>query len=634
MFDQLGIYFKGLILPMLEWIKADNVGPALAGAIVIAGVIILCYAFFATVRDNLLITSAQTILGPGSEANFAKNYNKIDQTLSAVPVISVAWREFKETLIVPVFSDERVLLSPCKNTVRPHEYFNIRSLQLGPDFVRVYPSIFVGVGLSLTFLGLISALDTAVGAINQSGNDSGSMQTAIADLLKISSAKFYASLFALFMSVIMTLSMRAMTWVLIRRIGHLNNLIESSIRFLTTEQLALEGNEIMRGQLSQLNTFNTDLAMKIGQEVQSSLSKTLEPVIMKLDRMGADMTKSNIDMIRSITNEVTDGIKGATAGSMDKVAATLDEISGKLGGLSEALTGALSNFDTDFSQMLEGLKASLQESTTVVADGIGDTMRSMNEDIGKTTAEISQIIAGLTGSIGELSSAGAEICKQGSEELRKQVEEASKAASEQFTKAGEELSDGFRKSTEDLVNGLNRAAISIKEMEGGLSSLPEHLTAVNAELSQSATDIGNAASQFSGASDGLKDLIEPLAEYARSTNDTINTITASLSEASGKVAEASTGIQNSVEQLNGAIASQLARFDNADEQVTDFLTSIQDNTTRVLSEVNAFVTSVDQGFASSLGSLHESITEFEGAVDALREALDQAGKNDSQNSGE
>jgi DNA anti-recombination protein RmuC len=105
------------------------------------------------------------------------------------------------------------------------------------------------------------------------------------------------------------------------------------VRFLTPEQLALDANQLLENQLSQLKTFNTDLAMKIGEQVQSSLKESLAPVIQKLDDMGGDMTQQNIDAIKNITEEVTKGIQGATAGSMDRVAATLDSISDKLGWL-------------------------------------------------------------------------------------------------------------------------------------------------------------------------------------------------------------------------------------------------------------------------------------------------------------
>jgi hypothetical protein len=82
-----------------------------------------------------------------------------------------------------------------------------------------------------------------------------------------------------------------MSWSLSGQMARLNRSIEAGVRFLTAEQLSLEANKLLENQLGQLKTFNTDLAMKIGEQVQSSLTESLAPVIRKLDDMGGDMAQ-------------------------------------------------------------------------------------------------------------------------------------------------------------------------------------------------------------------------------------------------------------------------------------------------------------------------------------------------------
>jgi ABC-type transporter Mla subunit MlaD len=620
--ETLGIIFEGLIRPLLLWIREDSVGPALAGIIMIAGLIIIGYAFVGTWLDHMLIARARQVVGNRTDDEFANDFNTINQDLEAIPRIKTAWAEFSETLIRPRFDEQNNLLAPCENTTRPHVFFNLRELGMGPDFVKVFPSVFVGVGLSLTFLGLISALGEAVAAINASAGETSSIQTAIGNLLKISSAKFYASLFALFMSVLMTISLRLMSWKLTSDIGALNRSIEAGVRFLTPEKLAIDANEILKNQLSQLQTFNTDLAMKIGEQVQSSLKETLAPVIQKLDDMGGDMTEQNIKAIRDISEEVTKGIQGATAGSMDRVAETLDNISTKLGSLSETLSGALSNFDADFRQMLEGLKNSLKESTDGVAEGIGGSMTKMSEGIGQTATEVTEIIGGLTTTVQSLANAGAEISRQGGEELRKQVEAASQQASEQMAQAGRELASGFQESTQGLVDALGATTAQLRQLEQGLTGLPDQLTDVNSRLGTSATQIGEAAGQFGSATSGLRGLIEPLAQYAADTRQSITDITETMQTVSGQVGEASAAISDAVGVLDEEISAQLARLDGSDAQLARLLEGIEGSTTRILSSVNSFVTEVDNGFASSVGVLNESVSELEETFDRLRQSIE------------
>jgi archaellum component FlaC len=617
----LGIFFEAKIRFLLDWIKEDNVGPALAAVITIVGVIIIGVSWVQTIRESRLISRAREIVGNRNNEEFARDFNTISQDLGAIPKIQIAWNEFSETLIAPTFDDNRRMTQPCSNTQRPQAYFNLRELEIGPDFAKVFPSVFVGIGLSLTFLGLISALGEAVNAISASSGDTTSMQSAISNLLKISSAKFYASLFALFMSVVMTIALRLMTWKLAGALQGLNRSIERVVRFLTPEQLSLEANDLMRNQLGQLQIFNTDLAMKIGEQVQSSLNQSLAPVIQKLDSMGGDLTQQNIDSIRAISDEVSRSIQGATAGSMDRVAATLDNISEKLGRLSETLSGALSSFDTEFRQMLEGLKNSLQESTKGVADGIGQSMNQMASGIGETATEVNKIINGLTTTVSSLATAGAEISKQGGEELKRQVEAATQIASEQMAQAGRELSAGFKESTEGLVSALSAATSQLTRLEASLLGLPLSLDAVNTRLGVSATQVGEASNQFGIASSGIRSMVEPLAQYAADTREAITAVTQVMQDVSTKVGQSSEAINSAVASLDTAISAKLAQLEKGDEQLATLLTGIEESTERVLTKVNEFVTEVDRGFSLSVTKLNDSINEFEEVVNNLSQAI-------------
>ena len=615
--NELGLLFKGIIAPLLLWIKEDQTGPAVAGIIVILGLIIIGIAFTQTMRDYFCIRDARFVISEGDEGHFARHFNTIDQDLVSIKKIGPAWSEFKETLFRPKFDENKELISPCENTVRPQEYFNLRNLGMGPNYVKVFPSVFVGIGLSLTFLGLIAALSEAVDAIDASAGSTDSIQAAISNLLRISSAKFYASLFALFTSIVMTISIRSMTWTLSTSLSDLNQTLESSVRYLGPEKLSITANELLAEQLIQLQTFNTDLALKIGEQVQISLSESLAPVVQKLDNMGGDMAQQNIDAIRDIAKEVTKGIQGAAGGSMDRVANILDEVSTKLGGLSEILEGALSNFDADFTQMLDGLKESLKESADGVSSRVNETMSKMSEGIGKTTEDVSVIISGLASTIQNLADTGAKISMQGGEELKRQVEAASKQASEQMSLAGKALSEGFQLSTNDLVTSMNGASFQLKELEVSLVKLPSQLKSINTELSSSATQIEMASVQFGSASNGIRELIEPLAQYASETHSSIKEITNSLANVSNQIGDVSKSINSSVETLGSEVSSQLKKLNGGDEQLAKLLMGIEDSTTRVLSEINTFVSEIDNGFASSIGMLQESIGEFEEVIDSI-----------------
>ncbi len=93
-----------------------------------------------------------------------------------------AWREFQESII-----DESA--NPIRNTNRPNVYFAKVAPRL--NFLTFASNVFVGVGLILTFLGLIVALNKAAGGM--SGGDVKHAQEALASLLTVAGSKFFTS---------------------------------------------------------------------------------------------------------------------------------------------------------------------------------------------------------------------------------------------------------------------------------------------------------------------------------------------------------------------------------------------------------------------------------------------------------
>lgn len=625
MIENIGLEFAKVIDPLLAWIRTTGVGPGLAATIVLVGCTLAIYIFVRGLRDYLLIKEAREILGKGgSESEFAKNYNLITQELSAVKKIGGAWQEFSETLIPPTTSEEGIH-NPCQNSERPHDFFTLSDLEMGPNFTKSLPNIFIGVGLSLTFLGLISALGSAVDGIADAGGDTIEIQNSISDLLNAASAKFYASLFALFTSIILTLEIKGITSKLGGDLNRLNQSIENGVRFITLESLSIESNKIMRNQLAQLQTFNTDLAMKVGEQVQMSLEKTLSPLVEKMSDMGAEINDSNITNLTKITEEVTRGIQGAAGESMDRVANTLDGVSEKLSGLTDILSGALSSFDSDFKSMLDGLKTSLEDSTHSVAEGVGKTMAGMNEGIEQSASTVTGLVTDLAGTIETLSRSGEDIAARGGEALSASVTAAAEAAGSSISQAGKDLSDGFKESTTDLVASFSKITNQLSELEESLTGMPGNLSRVNDKLAISSDSISDASVQFRAASGGLQGVIEPLTNYATETRELMLELTESLSGASKEITESVGIISETVETLKTDVGQQFQALAGSDEQLAELLIGIESSTEKVLGMISNYVSNIDSGFRASLGVLENTIAALE---DTLTESINNSNPGD------
>ena len=137
MLENLGRNFAYLLEPILAWIRSDGVGPGLAFIILFIGAGLGLFILFFCIKDLRLVKQAMQALDKGaSESAFANNYNLISEDLLRINKIDNAWQEFSETLIPPKMSDSGVL-NPCANTERPHDFFNLHDLHIGPHFTFV-----------------------------------------------------------------------------------------------------------------------------------------------------------------------------------------------------------------------------------------------------------------------------------------------------------------------------------------------------------------------------------------------------------------------------------------------------------------------------------------------------------------
>ena len=654
LFFEIGGTFSNFISPLLNWITQENVGPAIAVTILTTAFLISIYMLIRYGHDLYLINQAIKTIQPfQNEQSFSENYNKIDQDLTSIKKLNNAWDEFTETLLLPRSNQDGSIIV-CANTERPHDFFTLDQLHMGPGFTKSLPNIFIGIGLSLTFLGLIAALSQAVIAINsaaESANQTIDVQKAITQLLMASSAKFYASLFALFSSIILTIQIKWTTATLNSQLNKLSILIERGVKFQTLESLSLEANEILNNQLGQLQTFNTDLAMKIGDQ----LRETFQPLVAKIEGIGGDLTESNLENMKNISQGIAEGIQGATKDSMAGVAEKLDSVSDKLEGLGTILSSSLDNFDSEFKGVLEQLKNSLQESTENVAADIGSAFDGMKSNIEGTKDDVGNILLGLKSTMEELSSKGKDIANTSTAQLKSSMSAASEQASkgiadagkvisdelkgsaeglsasitdaaiiakQQISEAGKDIADGFSNSTTNLVSSLDKITTKLVVLEKSLASLPEQfitvtntLEPITSSMKQASVDIKSASAQFETAGSSLESTIEPLTQYVTDSKIAIESISTSLQLTTDHMGQATSSIEESVRTLKEEISSQVKELSGSDEKLASLHKALTESTESVLTKLNLFTTQVDNNFSASIGTLENAIEEFSEVID-------------------
>jgi hypothetical protein len=206
-FLELGAWTIFYIQPVFELFRDEHVAPALA-LIIFGTALLLCFLFVIdTSYIRTQVRRRTRALGKiKDKTEFAERMPQIEKLMLRSRYLRHSWQKFRETLIEPV-GDQEDASKIVLNTARPQNYFNTAEAGLRFALYRAMPNLLVGIGLLLTFLGLVSALFFTTAAIKGAA-DLATSQNALRDLLYAASFKFYTSIAGLGGSILLTLVIR------------------------------------------------------------------------------------------------------------------------------------------------------------------------------------------------------------------------------------------------------------------------------------------------------------------------------------------------------------------------------------------------------------------------------------------
>ena len=234
----LGGAFAELILSLSDFLKGVEAPGMVALMIFLAAGVAAGYANWslsracALPRDLILLlhSSAQPITEvdleglqlPRSGGNYSFKSGRQART----------WRSYCREF---TFSNHG--LGAASTAIAPSDALNRSTLGLRIAPWRIVPGTLVGVGLALTFLGLIAALREAGVAITASGDSPDAVKDALSGLLSIASAKFIMSLAGLVSSILFSIFLKAWELRLDNIVDELQAAVISRVRVIPPEAI-------------------------------------------------------------------------------------------------------------------------------------------------------------------------------------------------------------------------------------------------------------------------------------------------------------------------------------------------------------------------------------------------------------
>lgn len=519
-----------------------------------------------------------------------------------------AWTQFRETIL-----DETE--SPMRATARAEAYF----LHLSDDtkILAWWANIFVAVGLTFTFLGIIAALTTTVGALN-AGTGSAATTGALVQLLTVTSVKFWTSVAGVGASI--ALRFFDMRWhkATLHQLEDISRLIDRGTLYSPPQRIANEQLREIREQTAALKSFSHELVVALDE----SLGRQMQPMVSVLGSISSNIEDFKSGSFDQIGKELGTALSAHAGTEMQELGAALTNMTGQLSSMHEKLeqsgqaagsqiegasgqfTAAMQGIQTAFDQM----RSEIAENGKMLSDGaqgVADRNAELLANAGRALEE-----ATLRTAQGLGASMDAAIAKM-SEDSAAALEGAFAGFEQRFIAASAGMVDALRETAtrmESLASGMQRAAEATGTQADRLTTVNEATSQLSASMTRAAVDFGTAAAPVSKAAtaigDGSRQIENALATHGR-TMDNVGT---QIVATSASAERAWTGYQDRFEAVDEALGKAVAQLGAAANEHAEHL--------------NEQVGKIDNALAGAVEKLAASLDSLEDLADQIGDLLD------------
>lgn len=526
-----GTSVRDVVLAAASLLRQEFV-PGLVSLALLLVLVFCIFRFAVSMRNRVVALNrvAKEITSHRTAAELSARITDVDRNIAhfgtsgAKGRVAAAWREFRETL-VPHEEAGQVIL---RNSVRPSAFFNIEDLGFSAGFWRYVPSLFVSVGLLLTFMGLVSALESIVPA---RGEVIGSDQ--LGTLLTVASAKFIMSLTGLLCSILFTLVLRIGIARAETASHQVANEIEGRLSFISLEYLAIEQLSAVREQREHFRRIGMELVAELGRPLRedipraiaSGIETAMAPLLAQVGKAGTEGVGA---LVQDLSSRFTSDVSRALSSASDRLSEAGDRISqlsermdSSSTRVGQELDGAVSRIARSMEAIQSTLTQSAESTGSVFSDGAEKLLTVMNstlESIQDNTSVGAQA----------LSSAAADL-KQAGEAFRQQMDEAAR-------------------------DGGNVARASIEATGARIARLTDELTSkagqqLMSPLGEIAAQMQEVANQVAGASADLR----ILSDGVRSGADATVEAAGAFRSASRDLVDASSPVRGTAERMEGSL---------------------------------------------------------------------------------
>ena len=562
--------------------------------------------------------------------NFVQVVASFIATKAKAPQLLQAWREFHETIV-----DERAI--PVQNTSRPFPYF--QRVEPRQTALIFWSNAFVGIGLVLTFVGLIVALRTA--AHGMSGGAS-QAQGALTGLLTVSSAKFFTSVGGILASLLLRFWEAGLTRKTRVVTQEICELLERGLVYIPPQRLAAQQLEELKEQTAQLKNFNQDIAFQIADRINAGVTAgvaaAFSPVASSIERMTTDMAKVTEDIGQGVGDAITK-VSGQQLEGLNEVLTRLGE---KLDGISTAVAASgddaarqIRDAGADFREAATEIRAAFDSLTSKVGD-LGGVILD-----GATEAAEEQALASarMIGSLEEAQKRSSDMLETAVKALEQAAVDAAERVGsgidDQFNKGVEEVGAKFRgvldasgqemrDASERLAKAIDQASQRVNQASLGFVSSGDAASRTATAMESIATESRSTARSIAESAQGFNTAAAPVVAAVKSINDASSQIARAIADNRGSeeklVAELTalaSKIRDTQTAAESAWADYRARFEGVDKALANTTIQMAETLSASMTDFRKFAQALDSELAGAINKLSGSLAPLEDYAGSL-----------------
>ena len=557
-----GVVVRNAIL----WLASLLINPAAPGWVTITLVVtlVICLIRWRNIMNkrkkalDAVITAIDSRTDNISDQLLALD-NQFNQESSSAQQTSIrqAWFEYRETML-SVGNGENLQIH---NTVRPQQFFNLEDLHFGAGGWKVVPGMFVSVGLFLTFLGLISALNSMSTSLGNGGS------AALEGLLTIASAKFIMSLMGLFCSIIFTIVQRRDLSAVDVRVFRLNSLLEKRLSYISLEYIAQQQLEATIESREHFRLLGMEMVAELGRPlredlpkvISESISQAITPVIEQVSRLGNDGVG---EMVESLSTRFSNDVGQALTQASDRISLAGDQIRM----LAERMDQSSGRMGDEMEQVISRLGQAVESLTEGMASSAGQARELLTQGTESLLSTMNITLQGIKDNTSDGANAmreAAEGMKMAAVGIREELETAARQGSEaarlQFKTTTTESQQAISLSTRDIIQSIDQAANSIHQTTHQVSQkASEQLLIPLDEIAHKLKDVvklvSESGTQLRRSSEGIKEGAQATEQASRAFQESIQ----SLVTAADPVRAMVERIENMTRQLRDSTENQLS----------------------------------------------------------------------------